>query len=1105
MSEGPTQPARAPAVVAIVVTRDPGPWFDDTLRGLAAQDYGNLSVLVLVSGGSANPTARVAEVLPQAFVSRLPEDRGFGVAVADAMEMVEGAAFFLLCHDDCALAPDAVHVMVEESFRSNAGVVSPKMVHWDDPRALLHVGQSVDKTGAVVERVQDGEIDAGQHDAVRDVFVAPGGCTLVRADLLGALGGYDHAIAAMGEDLNLSWRAHVAGARVVVAPAARARHLELVAGARRPATPSGAPSLQALQRRNELYTVLTCYSWLHLVRVLPQAVLLAAGEVLVAALVGDARRVRAVVHAWTWNLRRTRQTLRRRAEVQATRATPDAEVRSLQIPRSARLSTYLSRLTHQGVGVAHGLLPAGGANGEGSAEAAMPASVSDAHVPELTGTIGAAFSEDADFDDLDDLGHRGQGLRRPRVLATRRSRLVAWLVVVLVLVLGSRNLIGASWPLVGQYLPFPSWTALWHAFVAGDPATGLGSHAPPSPAFGLLGILGTVLVGRMGFLQEVVLLGCVPVGAWGLSRLLRPFASPRGRFAGVATYLALPLAYDALARGRWDGLVAYAATPWIVAQVAAATGIEPLGGAARSGGSGGSGGPGLRPVARWRRGMAGRIVIAGAIEAAAVAVAPATAVVVVLAGLGIAAGSVAVGSRRAGLRGLVAALGSTVVALGLLLPWTVSTLAAGRGALAVLGLPGRPAGLPGWGGLVRMAVGPIGASPLGWLLVASALAPVLVGRGSRFTWAARLWAVALLSWWVALVSAKAWAAPFTPSVDVVLAPAAVSIAVCVGLGVQAFETDLAGYRFGWRQAVAALAVGALVAGALPTLAEATNGRWGVPTGGYAQAAGLPPSGPGPAGDQVLWIGDPRALPLGGWTIGPGLAYATSANATPTLRDLWPPATPGRASSLAGDVVVAMHGQTVRLGRLLAPAGIRYVVVVHALAPSTLGAVAGPTDAVPPGLDAALARQEDLRTVPVSVGGLTVFENTDLGRSGPRLGAVGSTGALDPLAAAVELALWLALALVLLGRRKWMPQLARRRRGGRARRRRRPVPVAVAAAGGADGAVRADGAVTAAVADGGGGAVGAPARVLGPQAGGTGPPAGEQVVKRGAGSPAGGTA
>ncbi|MGH9100288.1 MAG: glycosyltransferase, partial [Acidimicrobiales bacterium] len=204
MTEGLASAARAPAVVAVLVTTDPGPWFDETLEALAAQDYGSLSVLVLVSGGTSDPTEAVASRLPGAFVRRLPESGGFAAAIDEALWMVQGASFFLLCHDDCALAPDAVHLMVEESFRSNAGIVCPKMVHWDDPRTLLHVGQNTDKTGAVVDRVHDGEIDAGQHDAVRDVFVAPGGCTLVRTDLALEVGGYDLAAGSVGDDLDLS-------------------------------------------------------------------------------------------------------------------------------------------------------------------------------------------------------------------------------------------------------------------------------------------------------------------------------------------------------------------------------------------------------------------------------------------------------------------------------------------------------------------------------------------------------------------------------------------------------------------------------------------------------------------------------------------------------------------------------------------------------------------------------------------------------------------------------------------------------------------------------------------------------------------------------------
>src|SRR5579863_223294 len=223
----------APPVVAVIVTNDPGPWFEETLRSFAAQDYPELSVLVLDAASAEDPTPRVAAVLPNAFVRRLPENLGFAASADAVLGMVSGASHLLLCHDDVALDPDTVHVMVEESFRSNAGVVAPKLVSWEDPGRLLHVGMAVDKGGAVVDRVEPGEIDHGQHDGVRDVFLAPGGCLLVRADLFAELGGFDPSITAMGEDLDLCWRAQVFGARVVVAPGARVRHREMLASGRR--------------------------------------------------------------------------------------------------------------------------------------------------------------------------------------------------------------------------------------------------------------------------------------------------------------------------------------------------------------------------------------------------------------------------------------------------------------------------------------------------------------------------------------------------------------------------------------------------------------------------------------------------------------------------------------------------------------------------------------------------------------------------------------------------------------------------------------------------------------------------------------------------------
>ena len=510
--------AQVPAVVAVVVTSGPGTWLDHMLVSLAGQDYGELSVLVLATGDDdADVSERVGRILPNAFVRRLPGRPGYAAASNEVLGMVEGAAFLLFCHDDVALDPDALHRLVEESFRSNAGVVSPKFVNWDDPTVLLHVGMSCDKTGAVVDRIIPGEVDHGQHDAVRDVFVVPGGCVLVRSDLFGELSGFDAGIVAMGEDLDLSWRCQVAGSRVVVAPDARVRHREAVASGleplsvildadgRRPVT------MQALQRRHELRAVLKCYTRLHLVRVLPQALLLAMGEVVVAVLARDRERVRAVMGAWRWNARHLTEISLLRGELADHRLFPDAEVRRLQVRGSARLSAYLSRLSHQGLEAANAV----------TAGRVRPDEDERAGVAVLTGSVGTAFSEDADFDELDDLGRRagrdrfGRRVRRPP-LGTGRQRVLAIVVALVVIVVGTRDLLFGSLPLVGQLAPLSSWSTTWHHFVSGWQSAGVGTTAPASPAFGVAGITGTVLFGAMGTLQRVLILGCIPVGVWGV-------------------------------------------------------------------------------------------------------------------------------------------------------------------------------------------------------------------------------------------------------------------------------------------------------------------------------------------------------------------------------------------------------------------------------------------------------------------------------------------------------------------------------------------------------------------------------------------------------------
>lgn len=930
----------APPLVAVVVADQPGEWFEEALQAVGSQDYPNQSVLVIDAVGREDLGPRVAGVLPEAFLRR-PDGRGrppgFAAAANDVLDTVQGAAFLVFCHDDVAPEPEALRLMVEESLRSNAGIVAPKLVDWDSADRLLGVGLSVDKTGSCAPLVDRGELDQEQHDSVRDVFAVTSACMLVRADLFAELGGFDPVMADYGADVDLCWRAQVAGARVVVAPAARVRHREAAEEA-----PGADPDRPRLEPRHHLRAMLKSYSWPHLLRVLPQAVIATVVEALVALATRRGREARELVGAWLWNVRHFGELRPLRAVVRRTRAVPDSEVRRLQARGSARLTLYLQRRLHAEERARH-LVEAG---------------------HELVESVG-----------------RGPARAAAALLA----------LLTLGLLVGSRDLLTGRLPAVGQFAPLPRPTTLLAHLFDGWRTTGMGSTAPAPPAFGVLGVLGMAFLGNMGALAKVLVLGAWPVAAFGAWRLARPLESTMARLAGVIAVLAVPLPYNALARGRWTGLVAYAAMPWFLLLLARLADIDPfrtgsLAGAARRGR-----GRGTPSAPRWRRWL-----VVGVPLAAVSAFVPAMPLAIVATALGLLLGSLLAGQAGAALRAVVAAVAGAVVAFVLLVPWSVS-LAVPDGWSTVAGIGRLPDRAPGLGALLRFEVGPLGAGVLGWALLAAAALPLLMGRGWRFTWAVRFWGVVIVGVGLAWAGGRGWLPLRLQDPDLFLAPAAAALAGAVAMGAAAAQVDLRGYRFSWRQ-IAPLAGGlALVAAVLPVLGAATDGRWNLTSEEVARSVAWMPAQAAEAPFRVLWLGDPEALPLDGWQLDgeEGVAYATSRNGPPDATELWPGPPSESTEAIGAAVRIARQGGTARLGRLLAPMGVRYIVV-----PSQLAADDEARElSVPPGLTRALGSQLDLRVLP-SDPALDVYENVSWGgsrallseaaaaalRNGPRTGA-----------------------------------------------------------------------------------------------------------------------
>ncbi len=447
-------------------------------------------------------------------------------------------------------------------------------------------------------------------------------------------------------------------------------------------------------------------------------------------------------------------------------------------------------------------------------------------------------------------------------------------------------------------------------------------------------------------------LGLGYLGAW---RLARPFGSQRAKLASVVIYGAAPLGYNAIATGRWAGVLVYGAMPWVVAAMARLSGLEPFGPAP---------GERVRPlVAR----LAGFTLLLALVTAFV----PLFPLVAVAAAIALVLGSLPVG----GWRGMGRMLGGTVVAsraaLFLLhLPWGWTLPRSGNwSTLASVVIPGGER--LGLSNLARLTTGPIHTSWLGWAFLAVLVIALLLARGCRLAWASRSMGMVVASLAVAWLGDRGTLGFGLPAIEVVLAPMAVGLALAAACGAAAVDQDVAGTRLSWRQPLGTVAAVAIAIALLPALAAVTDGAWKLGRSDFTDSLAFLPAQQQAGAFRVLWVGDPRNLPGTGWRLADGLAYELSQDGAPDVHDLWS-AAPTRAEQLVADALgLASDAQTARLGRLLGPMGVRYIVVPLHRAPQ---AEPTPRHEPPPALLTALASQLDLREVDLD-DALVVYENT----------------------------------------------------------------------------------------------------------------------------------
>ena len=162
------------------------------------------------------------EAYPQVTWLRSPHNSGFGGGNNLAARRARGE-YLAFLNPDTTVEPGWLEALIAAlEADPQAGMATSKILLMDDPSRINTCGNDVHISGLTLCRGMGAP--ANDYNQVEEVAAVSGAAFVIRRGLFEQLGGFDPAYFMYMEDTDLSWRARLAGWRILYVPASVVYH-----------------------------------------------------------------------------------------------------------------------------------------------------------------------------------------------------------------------------------------------------------------------------------------------------------------------------------------------------------------------------------------------------------------------------------------------------------------------------------------------------------------------------------------------------------------------------------------------------------------------------------------------------------------------------------------------------------------------------------------------------------------------------------------------------------------------------------------------------------------------------------------------------------------
>jgi GT2 family glycosyltransferase len=192
-------------------------------NALQGQTYPHLEIILVDNGSTDSSVELTRRDFSEIEIIELDQNLGFVKAINYGIEQASGQVIVPL-NNDTEVTPGWAQALVDalETY-PDAGIVASKMLLFDERHKIHSAGDGFGTNGIPINRGV-WQKDEGQFDDDSYIFGGCGGAVAYRREMLEDIGLFDEDLFMYLEDVDLNWRAQLAGYRAVFAPQAVVYH-----------------------------------------------------------------------------------------------------------------------------------------------------------------------------------------------------------------------------------------------------------------------------------------------------------------------------------------------------------------------------------------------------------------------------------------------------------------------------------------------------------------------------------------------------------------------------------------------------------------------------------------------------------------------------------------------------------------------------------------------------------------------------------------------------------------------------------------------------------------------------------------------------------------